>query len=208
MPAGRGFQAEVPGGKPDALHALGFCYRQGFFEQRHVGNDALALDATTGAHDQFRFRVRDARGQFPRGETAEYDRVDRADPGAAEHRDHRFRNHRHIDDHAVAFCYAARLEGARKPRRLVAQFSVTVLPDLAGDRAVVDQGGLPASAGSTMTVQRIVAGIDLGATEPFVIRRDRAVQHLVPGLVPFESRGRFGPERFRVFDRVPVYGFV
>ena len=47
-------------------------------------------------------RVRDARGQFGRREAAEHHGMDRAKPRAGEHRDRRFRHHRHVDHHAVA----------------------------------------------------------------------------------------------------------
>src|SRR2546430_7200510 len=46
--------------------------------------------------------VVDAEGEFARGEPAEDDRVDRADPRTGQHRDHGLGNHRHIDDHPVA----------------------------------------------------------------------------------------------------------
>ena len=60
-------------------------------EQRLVGDDAAGLDAAGGGDDQLRLRVVDAGGELLRGEAAEHDRVDGAEPGAGEHGEGRLR---------------------------------------------------------------------------------------------------------------------
>ena len=49
-----------------------------------------------------RLGVVDAGGELVRGEAAEHDGMDGADPRAGQHRDDRLRHHRHVDDDAVA----------------------------------------------------------------------------------------------------------
>ena len=58
----------------------------GLVEQRLVGDDPVDLDAARGGEDHLGPRVGDPAGQLGRGEAAEHDRVDRADPGAGQHR--------------------------------------------------------------------------------------------------------------------------
>ena len=71
-------------------------------EKRLVGDDAPGLDPARGGDDDLRLRVLDPARELVRGEAAEDDGMDRADARAREHRDDRFRDHRHVDDHPVA----------------------------------------------------------------------------------------------------------
>ncbi len=89
-------------------------------EQRLVGDEAPRLDPARGRDDQLRGRVLDAAGQLVRGEPAEDHRVDRPDAGAGEHGDRRLRDHRHVDDDAVAAPDALRPQGAGEQRHGVA----------------------------------------------------------------------------------------
>src|SRR5207244_3974373 len=57
-------------------------------EERLVGDDARRLDPARGGDDDLRLRVLDPARELVRGEAAEDDRVDGADPRAGEHRDH------------------------------------------------------------------------------------------------------------------------
>ncbi len=71
-------------------------------------------------HD-LRRRVVDANGEFRRGESTEHHRVHRADARAGEHRDRRFRHHRHVDDDPVTLAHAECGKTAGDARHPVAQ---------------------------------------------------------------------------------------
>ena len=71
-------------------------------EQRLVLHDAAGLEPAARREDQFRLGVLDPGREFLGREAAEHHRMHRADPRAGQHRDHRFRHHRHIEDDAVA----------------------------------------------------------------------------------------------------------
>ena len=71
-------------------------------EQRLVLHDPAGLDAAARRENQLRLRVVDAGGELLGREAAEHDRMHRADARAGEHRDHRLRHHRHIEDDAIA----------------------------------------------------------------------------------------------------------
>ena len=81
------------------------------------------------------------------GEPAEHDGMDRADAGAGQHRDDRFRDHRHVDDDAIALGDAEILQDGGKRFHLRQQLGVGDRLFVASDRAVVDDGGLRAAGG-------------------------------------------------------------
>ena len=82
------------------------------------------LDAAGRGDDDLRLRVLDPARELVGREAAEDDRVNRADPGAREHRDHRLGHHRHVDDDAVARLDALGSEHARETRDGIAQLAV------------------------------------------------------------------------------------
>ena len=71
-------------------------------EQRLVRDDAAGLDAAARRQDDLRLAVVDAGRELLGREAAEHHRMNRADARAGEHRDHRLRHHRHVEDDAVA----------------------------------------------------------------------------------------------------------
>src|SRR5207245_1607023 len=93
-------------------------------EQRLVRHDAVHLDAARGGDDQRRLGVADAGRQLMRREAPEHDRMDRADARAREHRDHRFRDHGHIDDHPVGGSDALASQDPGKAGDLVTQLPI------------------------------------------------------------------------------------
>jgi hypothetical protein len=134
--------------------------------------------------------------------------VDGAEPGAGQHGDGRFRDHRHVDDDPVALLHALGLERARDLRDLVQQFRIGILRDrAAGDGAVVDQRGLIGAAAFDVAVQAVVAGVQLATREPAVERCIAVVQDLVPFLRPCNRLGGVSPEPLGVVDG-PGVGFL
>ena len=82
-----------------------------------------------------------------------------ADAGAGEHGDGGFRDHRHVDDHAVALADAVVAQHRSKRHHFVAQLAIGEAPDLAENRAVVDQRDLVGAAAFDMAVEAVVGGI-------------------------------------------------
>ncbi len=66
-----------------------------------------AANAFVGGDHARRVAILDSAGEAVGREAAEHHRMDRADPGAGEHRRRRFRDHRHVDHHPVAALHAA-----------------------------------------------------------------------------------------------------
>ena len=169
-------------------------------EEGLVLDDSPGLDAARGAQDHLGLAVVDAPRELPRGEPAEDDAVHRPEARAREHRDHRFGHHRHVDDHPVAPPDPEPGEGAGAARGLVLQRGVGKARRAAGDRAVVNDGRLLAAARLDVHVDRVVAGVDLGAREPAVKRRPAVVEHPIPAAVPGNGLGRLSPEPLGVAE--------
>src|SRR5262245_41939392 len=108
-----------------------------------------------------------------------------ADAGRREHADHCFRNHRHIEDDAVALAHAQVLEDGGECRNFIAKGTVgeDLLP--AGHGAVIDERRLIAAAALDMTVERIPAAIAAPAHKPTVEAVDAGID-LVPRLDPVD----------------------
>ncbi len=170
-------------------------------EQRLVRHEAARLDAARGGEHELRLRVVDARGKLGRGEAAEHDGMDGAQPRAGEHRHHRFRHHRHVDEDAVAFPDTGRRERAGKKRHLVAQLAIGEGRFRVGDGAVVDERRLLGAAALDMAVEGIPAGVHAPAAEPAVKRRIGGVEHLVPTALPVDRLGRVAPESLGIGER-------
>ena len=119
---------------------------QRLVEQRLVFDETARFDATGCANDCFRRRVVDSGCQLVGCETAEYDRVHRPDPGAGQDGNDGFRDHRHVDDDAVALLDAVIHEHACEQGHFVAEFAVANGALGARHRAVVDDRRLFAPA--------------------------------------------------------------
>ena len=185
------------------LHAGQF-YR--LVEQRLVLHEAAGLEPATGREDQLRFCILDARRQFLRGEAAEHHRMHSTNPRAGQHRDHRFRHHRHIEDDAVAFCDAEILHDGGEGPHLGQQFGIGEFGDRARpsqirQRRIVDQRDLVGAAIRDMTIERIVAGVDHGAGEPAAIEANRRVENFFRRLDPVDLPRRVAPKALRISKR-------
>ena len=69
-------------------------------------NRLAAAHARIGGDDHFGLAVFNPAGQRIRRKAAEDHAMHRADAGAGQHGDGRFRHHRHVQHHAVAFAHA------------------------------------------------------------------------------------------------------
>jgi hypothetical protein len=82
------------------------------------------------------------------------------------YRVHHFRNHRQVDDDAIAFLDVARAQDARHPAHFVVQFLVGDVPGLRGIVALPGDCCLVAALGE-MTVDAVVSGVEQALLEPF-----------------------------------------
>ena len=89
-----------------------------------------------------------------------------ADAGAGQHGDGSFRNHRQVEDDTVAPADTACAERAGEARGEPLQLGIGEALHDAGYGTVVDQCRLFAAPRVHVAIQRVVAGIDLGAREP------------------------------------------
>ena len=78
----------------------------GFVHKRFVCQRFFPFDAAGGGYDDFRLGIVNADSQLIGGKTAENNRMHGTDTGAGQHRHHGLRDHRHINDHRIAFCDA------------------------------------------------------------------------------------------------------
>ena len=160
-------------------------------------NDAAGLDAAGSGQDGRRLGIVDAGCQLRRGEAAEHHGMNGADASACQHRHHRFGDHRHVDDDAIALLDTKVLQHGAERRHLVAQLGVGVRARGLGDGTVVDQRFLPA-AHRNVSIEAIPGRVALCAHEPAAILAGVGIEHLVPGLVPVDLARSLGPEGFRV----------
>jgi hypothetical protein len=170
-------------------------------EQGLVLHHPARLDAARCRQHQHGRTVVDAGGKLVGGKAAEHHGMHGAQPRAGQHRHHRFGDHRHVDDDAIALADAERCDGAGKLRHVIAQLAVGETLLGAGDGRIVDQRRLLGTATFHMAVERIVAGVELAPGEPAVERRLAVVEHLVPAPGPVDRRGLLGPETLGVAER-------
>jgi len=170
-----------------------------FVEEGFVRNYSLHLYTTRGRNDHFRVGIIDARREFVCSKAAEYHGVDCPQAGAREHCYSRLRDHRHVDDHAIAFTDTQARERSRKTGYPVAHFAVSERFADTSDRAVLDERGLIATALFNVKVEGVVTGVHFAANEPAIERLAAVVEHLVPFLVPVDCFRGFAPETGRVF---------
>ena len=143
-------------------------------EQRLVGDDASGLEAAACREDDLRLGVVDTGGELARGKTAEHHRVDGADARAGEHREHRLRHHRHIENDPVALLHAEIAQHAAEHLGLGQQAVIGDGAFLPGERRVVDDRRLLAAPGIDMAVDRVEAGVADAADEPAAVDAGRS----------------------------------
>ena len=95
-------------------------------------------------------------------------------------------------------------DGARQLRHLIAQRAIGEALLAVGDGRIVDQRRLLGAAALDVAIERVVAGVELGAGEPAIERRVRRVEHLVPAPGPIDRLGLLGPEPLGIAQRALV----
>jgi hypothetical protein len=142
-----------------------------------------------------------------RRETAEDDRVDRADAGAGQHRHRRLGHVGHVDGDAVALAHTLALEDIGEAADFAVQLGISEAAALARRVALPDQRGL-AAARCQMPVEAVERHVDLAVLEPFdaeVGFVKAAVLDPGEGLYPFQPLRLLAPETLGVGDRPGVH---
>ena len=125
----------------------------------------------------------------------------RADPRAGQHRKHRFRDQRHIEDDAVALGDAEIGHDGGERLYLLEHLSIGEFRDRVRERRIVDQRHLIGAAVRDMAVERVVAGVDHPSDEPAAIRTRRGIEYFFGRLDPVDLTRGLGPKPFRVSQR-------
>ena len=137
--------------------------------------DRPATIAAVRGHDHVGLRILRPIADRAGAEPAEDHAVDGPDPGAGEQGDREFRDHRHVDRHAVAALHAQPLEDVREPVHLAPKIVVrqhAALPRL----ALPHERGLVPPRSLEVPVEAVRGHVQLPAHEP-----------LREGRVPFED---------------------
>ena len=135
-------------------------------KKRLVGDNAVGFMPAGRADNHLRGGVVDPLRQFGRREAPEHHRMDCAKPRAAQHRDNRLGDHRHIDDHPVTCLHAETLQHAGEAGGGLLKLGIGQRRGVAGDRRVIDDRLLIAAPGRHMAVNRVMAGVHLGIWKP------------------------------------------
>ena len=172
-----------------------------------VGHRLAVAHAGIGGDHQLGLGVVDAHRQVVGGKTAKHHRVDRAQPDAGQHREQRFGDHRHVDDHPVALLQALRLHHCGEAVHFAVQVGIGVGQGFLGLGRDIDHGRLIGAFGE-VTVDGVVAEVGFTTHKPLPKRRIVILQHLLWRLVPVNQLGLLTPEAIRVFDRPAMEFFV
>ena len=137
-----------------------------------------------------------------RGKPAENDVVHGPDAGAGEHGKRGLRDHRHVNEHAVALLDAFFLKHVGETADLAFQLAVGDDALVAG-LALPDDGGLVAARSVGVAVHAVLTDIDFSAVEPFG-ERSLPIEHLVPRFLPDQFVRLTRPEDLGLVDRFLV----
>ena len=165
----------------------------GLIEQRLVRQRLAPARAPVSAHNHLGLGILDARRQRAAGKTAKHHAMNRPDAGAGQHGKGGLGNHRHVDQHAVAFSHAQRLQAGSHALHFGVQVSKGVGFFKAGFAGNGNQGRL-ISALFQVTVNRVVAQVGQPALEPARKRWVIVVADTVKRLVPLNQPCLLSPE--------------
>ncbi len=172
--------------------------RDRLVEQRLVSDDAARLEAAARRQDRLRLGVVDPGGQFARGEAAEHHGMNGADARAGEHRDGRFRHHRHVEHDAVALADAEVAQHAAEHLRLGQQPMIGDGALYAGERRIVDDRGLLAAPGIDVAVDGVEAGVADAADKPAAVDAGLGIEHRFRLFEPVDVGRRLAPKALRI----------
>ena len=171
--------------------------------QRFIVDGAPATHAGIGGDHQRGLGIVDTRGKTRCGKAAKYHGVYGAHARAGQHGEHRFGDHRHVNQHAVALAHTQRVQHACRAIHFLVKLAVGVGFFDAGFGRNVDQRFLIAARGE-MTINRVVTQVGFATHEPSGEWRTAEIANLGVRLVPIDQRGLFGPECITLIERTFV----
>ncbi len=160
--------------------------------------------------DNLRTAIFNAAGQCFGRKAAKYDGMDRTDARAGQHRNRCGRDHRQINDNAVALAHTHRFKCVGKPADT---FMQVFIGDMFGNGRIVafenDRGLITAFC--QMTIKAVGRNVQRTVFIPFdikVLGVKADILDLGKRLDPVDAFAMFAPEAFGVFDRLLVHGVV
>ncbi len=167
---------------------------------------AAAAEARVLGQDGHALRVVDAVGNRVGRKSSKNHRVHGPDARTGQQRNRQLRRHAHVDGHAVALLDPQRLESIGELLHLLVQLRVAEPAHLARF-ALPNNRGLVAAGSQRMTIDAVVAQVQLAAHKPLGPRLI-PLQHLVPGLEPVQIPGHAGPKALRIVNGLLVERLV
>ena len=137
-----------------------------FIHQVFIGNGLAGAHARIGGNHDFRFGIIDTRGQTRRRKAAEHHGMNRADPCAGEHPEHRFGDHRHVDQYAITFCHAQGFQHRGHAIHFVEEIAIAEFFLFVGFRGNVNQRRLLGALGQ-VAIHGIETEIGFATDKPF-----------------------------------------
>ena len=162
-------------------------------------NHTARLNAARGGENHFGLGIINARGQFLGGKATKHNRMNGANARASQHGHHSFRDHRHIDDHAITLGHAIVCQHGGQCCNLIAQLAISESRFGLGDGAVVNNGAALTMASLYMAIERIPARVAGGIRKPATINALAFIKNLVGLADPLQLACRFGPKGLRIF---------
>ncbi len=179
--------------------------------QRFIGHllerdDRAAPPSAIGGDEQVALSIVDAVAKRFGAETAEDDRVRRANARAREHGNRELGDERQVNRDAIAPLHAERLQHVGELTDLPVEIEVRQRPAVTR-LAFPDERRLVTPCASRVTIDAIDARVDRAADKPFRVRR-LPLEDFRPRSEPLELGRKRGPEGFRIFFGACVHAFV
>ena len=173
----------------------------------HDRPGAAAAQALVCGHHQACPCIEDAVANRLGAEPAENYGVNRADSGAGEHGNRRFRDHRHIEGDTVAPFRTKRLERVRKLADFFVQLAIRDL-QVPGRVVSFPDNGNVVTLGVEMAIDTVIAGIQRAIAIPTdvqVVLGEGNILDIGKWLDPVQALRLLGPEGFVVVDRACIH---
>src|SRR5271166_2750397 len=124
--------------------------------------------------------------------------MNRANAGTGEHGKSCLRDHRHIDENAIAFADTKILQDSSKGRDFQQCVAIAELALHPRERTVVNVGKSRAMPSQHMAIQRIPTGVAGRIREPTAVDACFGIKNVLRRLDPINPFGRFSPKIQRI----------
>ena len=186
-------------------HVCRFVGREldGLIQQGLIGNAFAASQTCVCADDDLWVCIFNASSQRVRRKAAKNNGMNGAQADASQHGESSLSNHRHVNQHTIAFDHAQITQDGRHALHFSVQIAVGVGFFLVSFSRHKDQSGLIGTV-FEVTIHCVVTQIGLAAHKPFGKRRIAVIADLLWRHIPVHQLGLLGPEGVTVIDRARV----